>query len=549
MAALNEQEEFEFRHRMEQEASNQSPRTWGNVAAGAATSFLPSVGKMVGDIASTVLHPIDTATSLGKTIVGAGEAGAEKLAGLVDPELVAFNRQLNAPSERQQMAGQMADYYKQKYGSMEGFKEALATDPASVLADAATVLSGGGGAATQLRGAASKLRKTAYRLGMTETASTLGKAASALKATSGKLSQAASAVDPLALTVKAAGKGVQLAGKGIQAGLGMTTGAGAEAIKQAYQAGKEGGPTATAFQENLRGNAPMTDVLDTAKADLAAMNAAKTAEYRKNMSAVKEVSTPLPFDNIGNAVKDAYDTVTYKGQIKNAQGADVVKKISDAIGDWRELDPAQYHTPEGFDALKQVVGGIVESIPFEQKTARMVGGKVYNAIKDEIVNKAPTYAKTMQDYSAASDQIKEIERALSLGNKAAADTAMRKLQSLMRNNASTNYGNRLKLAEELEQQGGRRIMPSLAGQALSSPTPRGLQGLGATGVAGAGVMTANPLAVPLLATSSPRLVGEAAYYTGKGAKVAGKGKNTLANLIRDPRLAANLAYQAQQPKR
>ena len=497
-------------------------QSWGDVATGALTSFVPSVGKMIGDIAQTVIHPIDTATNLAKTVVGAGEAGAEKLAGLVNPDLIAFNKQINKPSEEQQMAGQMADYYKQRYGTMEGFKQALATDPASVLADAATVLSGGGTAASKLP---------------------------ALQRAGIQLSKAAGYVDPLALTAKAAGKGIELAGKGAQAGLGMTTGAGSEAIKQAYQAGKEGGPTAEAFQANLRGNAPMTDVLDIAKQDLAAMNAAKTAEYRSNMSAVKSDKTVLDFTPIGTAIKDAYDVVTYKGQIKNQKGAEVLQKISDAIGDWRTLDPAQYHTPEGMDALKQVVGGIVESIPFEEKTARMIGGKVYSSIKDQIAKQAPVYSGTMKAYSEASDQIKEIERALSLGQKASADTAMRKLQSLMRNNANTNYGNRIKLAQELEQQGGGRIMPALAGQALSSTTPRGIQGLGATGVAGAGVLTANPLAIPMLAASSPRLMGETAHYAGKVARVGKAGSNRLAELLRNPRIAANLAYQAQQPKR
>ncbi|MDD5688483.1 MAG: hypothetical protein PHE88_11710 [Elusimicrobia bacterium] len=151
-------------------------QSWGDVATGALTSFVPSVGKMVGDVASTVIHPIDTATGLAKTIVGAGEAGTEKLAGMVNPELVAFNRQINKPSEEQQMAGQMGDYYKQKYGSMEGFKKALATDPAGVMADAATVLSGGGAAVSKLP----LLEKAGIQL-----------------------SKAGAAVDPLAMTAKA----------------------------------------------------------------------------------------------------------------------------------------------------------------------------------------------------------------------------------------------------------------------------------------------------------------------------------------------------------
>jgi hypothetical protein len=50
--------------------------------------------------------------------------------------------------------------------------------------------------------------------------------------------------------------------------LGMTTGAGAETFGTAYRAGKEGG---TSFLDNMRGNVPMTDVLDSAKDALSKM--------------------------------------------------------------------------------------------------------------------------------------------------------------------------------------------------------------------------------------------------------------------------------------
>jgi len=142
-------------------------------------------------------------------------------------------------------------------------------------------------------------------------------------------------------------------------------------------------------------------------------------------------------------------------------------------------------------------------------------------VKGEITNQAPVYSKVMKDYSEASNVLKEMERALSLNPKASIDTSMRKLQSLMRNNVNTNYGNRLGLARQLESNGAE-ILPAVAGQAMSSMTPRGLQGLSATGIAGAGVMTANPAALAALPLTSPRLVGEAAY--GLGAMNRGIGK-------------------------
>lgn len=334
----------------------------------------------------------------------------------------------------------------------------------------------------------------------------------------------------------------QAAGRGVSSLLGNATGAGGEAIKQAFQSGKAGGASAKQFAEALRGKSEMTDVLDMAKGNLASMGQQRAAAYRTGMADISKDKTILEFDGVNKALKNAYDTVTYKGQIKNARAADALQKINEEIANWKSLDPAEYHTPEGIDALKQSVGGIMESIPFEEKTARKVAGDIYNSLKSEINKQAPTYANVMKDYSSATEQIGEIERALSLGKKASADTAMRKLQSLMRNNVNTNYGNRQELARALEQAGGQEIMPAIAGQALSSATPRGLQGLGATGLGGYGVMTMNPAVVPLLAAQSPRLVGEAAYGTGQLARALRRMPDKAI-----PAATAAGIYQANKP--
>jgi hypothetical protein len=132
----------------------------------------------------------------------------------------------------------------------------------------------------------------------------------------------------------------------------------------------------------------------------------------------------------------------------------------------------------------------------------------------------------MSEYEAGSDAIKEIEKALSLNDKASVDTALRKLTSIMRNNVNTNFGQRTKLAEKLQQAGGAEFIPGIAGQSLNSPYPRGIQGgvlpaLGAGTFMGAGFIPA----AGVLAASSPRLVGEAAYYAGKAGGAIGNTGN------------------------
>jgi hypothetical protein len=490
-------------------------RSWGDVAGSAVQNLIPSTGRVIGGVAEAVMSPVKTARSL-------VDLGAGAIQNALPESLV---NAIGADKPSQEMASKVGQFYKDRYGSMPGFKEALATDPAGVAADAASVLTGGGAVAARVPG--------------------MSRLAEGLK-------RSASAVDPLANVARGAGAITRGVGSTAAALLGNTTGAGSEAIKQAYGAGRAGGSKATEFADNMRGNVPMEDVLGAAKSNLLAMKQIKSAEYNKNMSSVKESQSILDFGGINKALANAKDKVMFRGQVKNQEAAEALSTIQKTLDDWNKLDPAQYHTPEGMDALKQKVGGIVEKIPFETKTAKMVGGDIVNAIKSEITKQAPEYSKAMKDYHAASDQITEMERALSLGNKASKDTAMRKLQSVMRNNVNTNYGNRQALAKQLEEMGGREIMPALAGQSLNSGTPRGLQSLGTTGAIGATAAFGNPLALGLIPLQSPRLVGEASLAAGRVAGAGRAGADALqripgVNKI-DPRILANALYQMQQPK-
>lgn len=335
-------------------------------------------------------------------------------------------------------------------------------------------------------------------------------------------------------------------GSGASSILGLTTGVGAEPIKQAFKAGRDRNAT---FLENMRGDVPLTDVLDQAKAGLQNMSAAKSAQYRSGMIPIKGDKSVLSFSGIDKALNEAANIATYKGQVKNASASKSLEQMRAAVDEWKQLDPGEFHTPEGLDALKQRLSGVIESIPFEEKTARLAAGKVYNATKAEIERQAPTYAKVMKDYSKASEQIAEIERALSLNSKASKDTAMRKLQSLMRNNVQTNYGNRLNLANTLENDGGVELLPALSGQALNSLTPRSLSGQMGAGLTGYAAFS-NPAVLASLPFQSPRIVGSMAYGAGKLSSLpkakagAATQKGLLQMLANDPSPILEFGYQA-----
>jgi hypothetical protein len=318
--------------------------------------------------------------------------------------------------------------------------------------------------------------------------------------------------------VKVAGEAGKLAGRGVSTlaknTLGMTTGAGAETFGTAYRAGKEGG---TSFLDNMRGNVPMTDVLDSAKDALSKMRVERGNQYRSGMVDIAKDKSVIDFAPIDRAVSSLQQMGSFKGQVINKNAAGTVDEVSGLVNQWKNLDPAEYHTPEGLDALKKAIGDVRDATQFGTP-GRKAADTAYNAVKAQIDMQAPTYAKVMKDYSQASEVLSEIERTLSQSSKASVDTSMRKLQSLMRNNVNTNYGNRLVLAKKLEENGAE-ILPAIAGQAASSFTPRGLQGLAASG-AGFASFT-NPATLAALPFTSPRLMGELSY--GLGAMNRGIG--------------------------
>jgi hypothetical protein len=328
------------------------------------------------------------------------------------------------------------------------------------------------------------------------------------------------------------GRGIQATGGAIRRGLGVTTGAGEESLAQALRAGREGNE---AFLQNIKGDVSAENVLKQAKDALANMRSARSQEYQKGIQTTKENQVFLNFKPIREAFDETLSTLKSKGIGEEASkvGPDTMKKVNEIKGilnEWQKKPTL--HTAGGLDDLKQRLDDVYSEGMTDQ--AKRILSNTRTAVKNTIVTQDKNYAKTMANYEEALGLEREIERALSLGKKSAADTAIRKLQSLTRNNANTNYGYRMELAKALQEQGGQDLMPALAGQALSSFTPRGLAGQGAAlGIGAGGALTVNPMALAALPLTSPRLVGMGAYGVGKAtSKIPKLSDAELRNMAR-----------------
>ena len=115
----------------------------------------------------------------------------------------------------------------------------------------------------------------------------------------------------------------------------MTTGAGKEAVQQAFRAGAEGGDVAKQFTANLRGQADPMEILNTAKQNLEQLRIDRGNAYRTNIQNIKGDKTVIDFGGIDKALQNEFDKVSFKGQIKNKDAANTLQQAKEIIDEWK----------------------------------------------------------------------------------------------------------------------------------------------------------------------------------------------------------------------
>lgn len=422
------------------------------------------------DIIQPFLHPIDTATNIYE--LGKGAV------------------QLMTPGEQpdEAKARAVGKFFADRYGSLENIKSTIKNDPIGSLADASAILSAGGTLAAKAPGTVGKIGKVAK--------------------TAGQMT------DPLTLAMR----GGKMAGRqGLRLLGSIGTHTGSDSLLAAFRAGAKGGDMGSTFVKNMRGQVSPMAVVDDARAALSKMRIDRGRRYLEGMEGVKANTNVIDFAKVQRAVDNVSDVGKYKGVSINRPAAEIWDQLNEAVETWGKLDPTEYHTPAGIDALKQSLGNIRDATQ-PGTPARKVASDVYRGVRDLITNEAPDYARVMKGYEDASDLIQDIEKTLSLNEKASVDTALRKLQSVMRNNVNTTYGRRAELLKGLEGfAGNEKLSAAIAGQNLNTLAPRGLGGLQAGMTAAGGYI--DPRLLAALPLQSPRLMGEATYGMGQASRL------------------------------
>jgi hypothetical protein len=456
---------------------------WSDVPGQALRNAPGSALGVAKAVIEPLMHPIET----GKNLAHLGKGVASKALNAAG----VWNDDAETRTANESTADALGEFYKERYGSEAGFKKALAEDPVGVVADLTTFFTGGGAAAARVPGA-------------------VGRAGAVVRDT-------ARAADPVRRGGQAAG---YVAGRAINEGLGVSTGMGTRTYDEIARGGFQQGGSPAVRRHITDTPGARTEVVEQGREGVRELASQRGQQYQANLNNVFAQGGQIDYNPIRGALTQVQDSVMHKGLVKNPDGARILQDVSDAIDDYavqagNGLDDAH--------ALKQRIGNIRDAT--EQGTpARHVADQAYNAVRAEIERQAPAYADMNAAYAAQSHEINELNRGLSLGEKATDDTALRKLQSTMRNNAYTSWGHRSDMLDELATRGGQPDLPqALAGQSAAQWSPRGLVrqtaagiGLGGGGAAAALGGTLGPLAIPAaLAVMSPRVMGETVYATNR----------------------------------
>jgi hypothetical protein len=190
-------------------------------------------------------------------------------------------------------------------------------------------------------------------------------------------------------------------------------------------------------------------------------------------------------------------------------GQGIIKDLYETVTKWEDK------TASGLDTLKQAIANTYS----ESSAVRQFSASLEKATKDTIVKSVPKYAEMTKGYEAATTMIKDIESAAMLrkegmSGRVVADQTLRRLTSAMKD----NFELRGDLVRILGENSGTDLMGQVAGNAMKNWIPTGIGGNGITlTIEGAlAFKYLNPKYWPLLAASSPRMMGEFLNQLGKG---------------------------------
>lgn len=467
--------------------------SWSEVPAEAAKNLGPSLMGVGESMVQPIVHPLDTAAAVGKLGKGLYSKASGALGAQQDPKLKA---------EEESPVDAVVSFYKDRYGTEEGFKQALAKDPAGVAADFSTFLTGGGSALARAPGKLGKIGEAARYAG---TAGPIGEGVQKVAETGARALTSAATTPTSAI-------------------LSFTTGKPFKTLQDAAKAGFAHSPE---FLRHLAGEGSADEIVNRVEGAMSSIADKRSKDYIAGMKDPTASTVQLGYGMIDKAIADATPKFTHLGKVYNQEAKNAFDKAAAKIDEWR-TQPAQpgAHTIEDMDKLKRALDEIhveySKDYGADSPAARVVSD-IRRSVFDTIKAQDPRYAEVMERYADATRQLKEMRKDLIGGRTTTVGGKMRKLLA-----GGKDKSHKEQLLAELE-----KIDPdigyALAGHELSNLVPQGAIARIAAGTKAALVGTAagaaapfNPMMLAGAGAFSPAIAGLTQYGIGAAAGLPSK---------------------------
>lgn len=440
--------------------------SWSEVGQKAAQSFVPSLKQYGESLITPFTQPKETLAALGQ--IGTGAVSKAKGA-------LGFEQDAAKKEEDEAAINALGRFYADRYGSVAGFKRALAEDPVGVMSDLSLPISGGGAALAKAPG-------------------TIGKIGSAVQ-TTGRI------MDPIGAATMAPKAATEAATTVAAIPASWFTGASMKGLKSATEAGFTANPV---FWQHFNGAGKAEDMVEAVNKAISDAGKARASEYMQGMDKLK-LSQPLSYENLNKAMEEARNIAGTKGRVSNPEAFAVFQELNNRINNWT-TNKATTHTLSDFDELKKLIRNVGYEKTSPGSPARKVVDTLADSVSQTIKDFDPGYADVMKRYEAATKQLNDFRKGLTGSDTA---SSFRKLMSAQKGHGKEN------ILEEIS-----KINPEIpfmiAGQELRPWLAQGLRGLITSGSAlGTGLFMGVPHAAAHLYGQSPKAVGATFYGAGR----------------------------------
>lgn len=304
-------------------------------------------------------------------------------------------------------------------------------------------------------------------------------------------------------------KATNALGTGIAQTLGASTGAGASSIKETFSSALN--PASLEAQtQAMRGQIQPDTVVSSAQDIFQKIKDERSSAYVEKLKQIGEdtkahdispITTELPNQLQKFGIKETSSGLDFsRSSIANNSTARAdIQGVYDTVKSWGSQ--AGDRTGVGLDLLKKQLDDFYSPTSQGRAFVQALKSKVVGLLNTEV----PGYRDMTSQYAKYSNFIEDIKSATGVGGKAKADTVFTKLTTAMKGDKEF----RLEVMKQMEQT-DPTLMDKIAGINLNSWIPRGLVG---KGIDIGTVMSTllghfNPKVIPLLLSTSPRLVGE-----------------------------------------